>query len=57
MHETNERPSHLWPCGCLRNEAGAHRRSCPDYEVVEDGYDFFGRVCRQWKLREGVDRG
>ena len=21
----------LWPCGCLRNDAGAHRVGCPDY--------------------------
>ena len=24
-------PSHLWPCGCLRNDAGAHRVGCPDH--------------------------
>lgn len=21
----------LWPCGCLPNDAGAHRVGCPDY--------------------------
>jgi hypothetical protein len=21
----------LWPCGCLRNDAGAHRVGCPDH--------------------------
>lgn len=25
------RPSHLWPCGCLKNDAGAHRAGCPDH--------------------------
>lgn len=24
-------PAHLWPCGCLINEAGAHRVGCPDH--------------------------
>lgn len=24
-------PPHLWPCGCLRNEAGAHRVGCRDF--------------------------
>lgn len=24
-------PAHLWPCGCLRNDAGAHRVGCPDH--------------------------
>jgi hypothetical protein len=24
-------PSHLLPCGCLDNEAGAHRVGCPDH--------------------------
>ena len=23
--------SHLWPCGCLINDAGAHRVGCPDH--------------------------
>jgi hypothetical protein len=23
--------SHLWPCGCLKNDAGAHRVGCPDH--------------------------
>jgi hypothetical protein len=23
--------AHLWPCGCLRNDAGAHRAGCPDH--------------------------
>lgn len=22
---------HLWPCGCLINDAGAHRVGCPDH--------------------------
>lgn len=26
-----ERDGHLWPCGCLRNDAGAHRVGCPDH--------------------------
>ena len=26
-----ENREHLWPCGCLRNEAGAHRGGCPGY--------------------------
>lgn len=25
------RPSHLLPCGCLPNDAGAHRVGCPDH--------------------------
>lgn len=25
---------HLWPCGCLRNDGGAHRADCPDYQTV-----------------------
>ena len=25
------RPSHLWLCGCLINDAGAHRVGCPDH--------------------------
>jgi hypothetical protein len=25
---------HLWPCGCLRNDGGAHRGACPDYRTV-----------------------
>lgn len=25
---------HLWPCGCLTNNAGAHRKSCPDWETI-----------------------
>lgn len=24
-------PGHLWPCGRLINDAGAHRVGCPDY--------------------------
>jgi hypothetical protein len=24
-------PAHLWPCGCLRNDAGAHRVGCPEH--------------------------
>jgi hypothetical protein len=24
-------PAHLWPCGCLINDAGAHRVGCPDH--------------------------
>lgn len=24
-------PTHLWPCGCLINEAGAHRVGCPEH--------------------------
>ena len=28
---TDPAPAHLWPCGCLRNDAGAHRVGCPDY--------------------------
>ncbi len=24
----------LAPCGCLRNDAGAHRGDCPDFETV-----------------------
>lgn len=24
-------PSHLEPCGCLANDAGAHRVGCPDH--------------------------
>ena len=24
----------LWPCGCLRNDAGAHRGTCPDFATV-----------------------
>ena len=23
--------THLWSCGCLINDAGAHRVGCPDY--------------------------
>lgn len=26
-----KQPSHLWPCGCLKNSAGAHRAGCPDH--------------------------
>ena len=29
--EEHQTPAHLWPCGCLRNDAGAHRVSCPDH--------------------------
>jgi hypothetical protein len=29
--EDGGQPSHLWPCGCLKNEAGAHRVGCPDH--------------------------
>jgi hypothetical protein len=25
-------PAHLWPCGCLVNDGGAHRGKCPVYE-------------------------
>lgn len=24
-------PDHLWICGCLRNQGGAHRVGCPVY--------------------------
>lgn len=24
-----KRRDHLWPCGCLRNDGGAHRGGCP----------------------------
>lgn len=24
-------PAHLWPCGCLKNDAGAHRVGCADH--------------------------
>jgi len=24
-------PGHLWLCGCLINDAGAHRVGCPEY--------------------------
>lgn len=24
-------PTHLWTCGCLCNDAGAHRVGCPDH--------------------------
>jgi hypothetical protein len=24
-------PDHLWACGCLINDAGAHRVGCPDH--------------------------
>ena len=30
-------PLHLWPCGCLINDRGAHRGDCPDYETVYNG--------------------
>lgn len=23
--------AHLWKCGCLRNDGGAHRVGCPDH--------------------------
>ena len=23
--------THLWPCGCLPNKAGAHRVGCPEH--------------------------
>ena len=26
-----EPESHPWPCGCLINDAGAHRVGCPDH--------------------------
>lgn len=26
--------THLLPCGCLPNEIGAHRGSCPDFETI-----------------------
>lgn len=34
MHELDrEHPvhAHLWRCGCLRNDGGAHRVGCPDH--------------------------
>lgn len=27
-----ESHDHLWPCGCIKNDAGAHRGACPVYE-------------------------
>jgi len=27
----DDRPSHLWPCGCLINDGDAHRVGCPEY--------------------------
>ena len=27
----SQQPSHLWPCGCLINDTGAHRVGCPDH--------------------------
>lgn len=32
-----ERPAHLWPCGCLRNDRGAHHGDCPAFETVYAG--------------------
>jgi hypothetical protein len=42
--------SHLWPCGCLINDAGAHRGDCPEYRTVEKYVD--GRLVRTWVRRE-----
>ena len=28
---TWQTPARLWPCGCLINDAGAHRVGCPDH--------------------------
>jgi len=30
-------PDHLWPCGCLRNDADAHRVGCPLYPEGREG--------------------
>lgn len=45
-----ETQAHLWPCGCLKNDGGAHRRSCPDYRTVEH-WDGMGFVSRSWTPR------
>lgn len=44
-------PAHLWPCGCLRNNGGAHRRSCPDFKTIER-WDGIGQVSRSWIPRD-----
>lgn len=31
------RPAHLWPCGCLVNDADAHRKGCPVYPEGKPG--------------------
>jgi len=49
-------PAHLQPCGCLRNDAGAHRGQCPDYETIyPDGWS--GRVEElRWEPRKESPR-
>lgn len=48
----NEYDLYYEPCGCLVNDAGAHRGDCPDWETVRDPY---GRAL-YWVRRE-VARG
>lgn len=31
VEQVNPERPHLWLCGCLVNEAGAHRKGCPDF--------------------------
>lgn len=44
--------AHLWPCGCLRNDAGAHRTACPDWRTIypDDGSRRLEDL--RWELRE-----
>lgn len=35
--EDDQAVSHLWPCGCLRNDGDAHRVGCPEYPEGKRG--------------------
>jgi hypothetical protein len=53
-------PAHLLPCGCLRNDEGAHRGDgssrgpCPDFETVEV-VDKWGNTVRWWRPRTSAE--
>jgi len=38
LRQCSEHTCHLWPCGCLPNEAGAHRVGCPDHPEGDRGH-------------------
>lgn len=46
-------PLHLWPCGCLINDRGAHRGACPDYKTIRlvEGTNDLDDM--RWERREG----
>ncbi len=50
-------PVTRYPCGCLRNDAGAHRDPaddpCPDYETVYPASGSTRLEGLSWKRREG----